>query len=66
MKRLEEYTTLEILDWFGKMYAEAKRQFEYLREHGHSKKDAQHYTWEMVIELLGKDIWEEWNELINS
>lgn len=63
MKRLEEYTTLEMLDWFEKMYKEAKRQFEYLQEHGHEEKDAEHYTWETVIELLGEDIWEEWNKL---
>jgi len=62
-KRLEEYTTTEMLDWFEKAYKEAMRQLEYLREHGYEQKDADHYTWEMVMELLGKDIWHEWNNL---
>lgn len=62
MKLLKDYTTSEMIDWFIKMYKEAKRQLEYLKKHGHEEKDASHYTWEMVIELLGKDIWEEWND----
>lgn len=66
MKQLEEYTTTEMLDWFKKMYKEARRQFEFLRKHGREEKDADHFTWEMVIELLGKDIWEEWNESYDS
>jgi hypothetical protein len=62
MKLLEQYTTDEMLDAFTKLYNEAKRQFEYLQKHGHEEEDAGHHLWESVIELLGPDIWKEWNQ----
>lgn len=51
-----------MFEFFKAMYAEVKRQFLYLQKHGREDKNAKQYTWEKVIELLGKDIWEEWNQ----
>ena len=62
MKLLNEYTNEEKIEWFDKMYNEAREQLRYIEEHGYEHKNCEYYTWVTVIELMGKDIWRRWNE----
>ena len=61
MKELSEYTDIEKIEWFDKMYGKAHEQFMVIKEHGIYHESTEHLVWEEMIELLGKDIWTEWN-----
>lgn len=62
MKLLNEYTNKEKIEWFDKMYNEAREQLRYIEEHGYERKNCAQYTWKAIIELMGKNIWRRWNE----
>lgn len=61
MKELSDYTDAEKIEWFDERYKDARDQFICIKNTGTTHKDAAHYTWEAVIELLGEGIWIEWN-----
>jgi hypothetical protein len=63
LKLYEEYNLNEILDKFKELYDIARDQYEFLKRNGYESED-NGYTWEKVIELLGDDIWDEWDVLM--
>lgn len=62
MKELSEYTDAEKIAAFDKMYQDAYEQFICVKNMGTSHESSEHWTWETVIDLLGDDIWDEWNQ----
>jgi len=63
-KQLNEYSDKEKLELFEKFYEYAKEIFEYVVENGYELKDCKQWAFEMILELLGKDIWYKYNEYI--
>lgn len=62
-KKLEEYITDEKIAWFDKMYKQAVEDIEEFKRTGIKPKDYDNCAWESMMELLGKDIFEEWNAI---
>ena len=61
MKELSEYTDIEKIEWFDKMYGKAHEQFDFIKNTGSYHENSKQFVWEAVIGLLGEDIWTEWN-----
>jgi len=67
IKKLEDYSTDEKVEWFNKMYNSAKSELVELETKGYSDEDNAIYAWEIYIEILAKnniDFWAYWNSLI--
>lgn len=64
MKLLEEYTSEEIFDKFTELYNLAKSNYNTAKDTGYEKKDIEHWCFEAIMELLGKDIWKEYNNFL--
>jgi len=64
IKKLEDYTIQEKIDFFDKMYSNAESE---LKDHQDGAGDAdEHYAWEAYIQILAKDrekFWNYWNSL---
>ena len=64
IKQLKDYSTDEKVEWFNKMYANAKEELEELEEKGYSDDDNVHYAWKTYITILAKtdkEFWNYWN-----
>jgi hypothetical protein len=62
-KSLESYTAAEKTAWFDTMYSSALQHFNERKAGKFSEDDDDaRYTFENVIELLGKDVWDTLNK----
>ena len=69
IKRFEHYTIQEIIDEFKKLHKFAMDCLEEVRENGEMLKqsDSQYENaWTMIMELLGKDVWNIYNEYVDG
>jgi len=68
IKPLEDYTIEEKEEFFNKMYSTALSALNQKIESGREDdSDDEHYIWEDIMGLLGKDkqkFWKYWNSLI--
>ena len=64
IKRWEHYTSPEIFEKFKELHEYAMGCFEHTQNTGRQQKDEEHYAWEKIMELLGKDIWKEYNNYL--
>ena len=66
IKKLEEYTDVEKINFFDKLYSNAKSELDELEDSGYSREDNKDYAWEEYIVILSKNykaFWEYWNSL---
>lgn len=64
IKRIEHYNTLEIFEKFEKLHAYAMSCLEHAQRTGGRQKDESEIAHEMIMELLGKDIWTIYNDYL--
>jgi len=64
IKKLKDYTDKEKIDFFDKLYKNAKYELKELEKNGYSDEDNASYAWETYIVILAKDqnkFWKYWN-----
>ena len=61
-EELDIFPDQEKIEWFNSVYLDA---FKILEEHMYSdeRKDVEHWCFERMMEILGEDIWEYWNQV---
>ena len=64
IKRWEHYTSPEIFEKFKELHEYAMSCLEHAKETGGRQKDESNTGWEMIMDLLGKDIWETYNNYL--
>lgn len=65
IRKLEDITEKEKIDFFDKMYSDAESELKDHQE-GNGGDSDEHYAWEAYIEILAKDrgkFWDYWNSL---
>lgn len=66
IRKLENITEHEKIDFFDKMYSDAFEELKDHQEGNRSDDDDEHYAWEAYIQILAKDrgkFWDYWNSL---
>lgn len=66
VKELSEFTNEEKIEIFDSLYACAKSNLDSAEENGSESDDDEHYTWEAVMEIMGRNkqlFWEYYNSL---
>ena len=64
LKKIGDYSDQEKIEFFDRIYNEALDQFtrhmsgELCED---EEADLDHYIWEMVIDILGENVWDAWN-----
>ena len=57
IKRIEHYNTQDIFNSFEKLHQYAMRCLDHAMTTGRKQKDEEHGAWEMIMKLLGEDVW---------
>lgn len=61
VKKKTDYTDKEKIKWFDETYDMMMEELKEHLENDYEDEDAEHYDWEHLLEILGKDIWVIWN-----
>ena len=63
LRTLESYSVKEKCKRFDEIFKLAKELFDYKSKEGYEMKDADHWCFEMVLELLGTNVWDVYSKL---
>ena len=64
LRTLESYTMAEKIDKFNELFKMANDMMqEKINGEYHEDNDDNQYSWEAIMNLLGKEVWGVWNKL---
>ena len=64
-KAYKDYSPDELEDRFHDLHEFALDEFNHIRVHGNNSKDIERFAYEMIMGLLGTDVWDEIRRLID-